>query len=265
MPELPDLEVFAENLTKLILNKKIKNVKIIKERPVFPLKSSEFISKIKDKKVVKINRVGKQLLFTFDNDDKLLVHLMLHGELMYNKIADELPKFTCVVFEFEDNHQLIFSDFTQWMRLKINSDDQRKSPWDEKFGLDPLSKEFTYALEGAEFKNKKGNIKQLLMNQNEIGGLGNAYADEILWKAGIKPERRISSLNDSEINNLYKTIPEVLKNAIKEIRKGQKGGITGEIREFLAIHGKKNCPLGHSIKTVKIGGRGSEYCPVCQK
>jgi formamidopyrimidine-DNA glycosylase len=258
MPELPDLEVFAENLTKLILNKKIINVRVIKEKPISPLKPSEFINKVKGKKVIKINRIGKQLLFTLDSDDKLLVHLMLHGELSYNKVEDVLPKFACVVFEFDDKHNLVFSDFTQWMKLKINSN--------EKFGLDPLSKEWTFdAFKNILLKRAKMNIKQVLMDQNLIGGIGNAFADEILWKAKIRPNRAVCDLSDSEIANLYKCIPLVLKEGIIEVRKGQKGGITGEIRGFLAVHGKETCPSGHKIKTVKIGGRGSEYCPICQK
>lgn len=260
MPELPDLEVLAENLNKLTAGKKIKKVAVIKEKPVLPLTPIEFVTFLEGKIIKSVKRVGKQQLFTFDDGKTLLLHLMIHGEVFYAKLNERLPAFSVAAFYFADKKVLIFKDHTQWLKLRLNTRGESV--------MDPFTPEFTLQFFRKLIQNKpKQAVKEILINQENITGIGSAYADEICYNAKIRPETLAGGLEEKDIKVLFHSTVDTLKDAVKKIRKGMKGKVTGEYMEHFAVHGKEKgkCPEGHKIETVKVGGRGSEYCPVCQK
>jgi formamidopyrimidine-DNA glycosylase len=260
MPELPDLEVFAENLAKYTAGKKIKKVEIFKDKPIMPLKPLEFIAFAERKIIKTVKRFGKQLLFTFDDGKTLLLHLMLHGELYFINEGEKFPEYTVAAFHFFDKKILVFKDHTQWLKLRLHTEG--------KHAVDPISKTFTRGFFKKLLSDKaKITIKEILIDQEKITGIGSAYADEICYNAKVRPQRLAGDLEDKEEKALYLSVASTLKEAVKKIKKGMSGKITGEYTAHFAVHGKKKgvCPLGHKITTLKIGGRGSEYCAKCQR
>ncbi|MFH1074337.1 MAG: DNA-formamidopyrimidine glycosylase family protein [Candidatus Firestonebacteria bacterium] len=260
MPELPDLEVFAWNLTKYTAGKKIKKVEVFKDKPIMPLKPGEFIAFAEQKIIKSIKRFGKQLLFTFDDGKTLLLHLMLHGELYYLNEGEKLPEYSVAAFHFYDKKILVFKDHTQWLRLRLYTEGEH--------AVDPISQAFTKGFFKTLLNDKaKTTIKEILIDQEKITGIGSAYADEICYNAKIRPQCPAGELDAGEQKALYKSVAATLKDAVKKIKKGMNGNITGEYTAHFAVHGKKKglCPLGHKVATLKISGRGSEYCPKCQR
>jgi len=260
MPELPDLEVFAENLTKYTAGKKIRKVEIFKDKPIMPLKRVEFIAFAERKIIKKVKRFGKQLLFTFDDGKTLLLHLMLHGELHYVDEGAKFPDYAVAAFYFFDKKVLVFKDHTEWLKLRLYTEGEH--------AVDPISKDFTIGFFKSLLKEKaKTTIKEILIDQEKVTGIGSAYADEICYNANIRPQRLAGDLDDKEIKALFKAVVSTLEEAVKKIKKGMGGSITGIYTAHFAVHGKKKglCPLNHRLATLKISGRGSEYCPKCQK
>ena len=263
MPELPDLEVFRENLKPKIAGKKITSVKVQKPKILKKASVSDFKKALVGKKITEIKRRGKMLVFKLSSGVEFLVHLMLHGELHWNKSADLIQQETCAQFGFgrAQLDDLRFLDSTSWMKISLDMDEL------DKLGVEPLSKEFTVTKLEEILKAKQlGSVKDRLTDQKYIVGIGNAYVDEILWEAKIGPKRVASLLKDLEINSLHQAIQNTLKNAIKQVSQRIAGGITGEIRDFLSVHRKKECPeCGSKVKRIELNKKGTYFCLRCQK
>ena len=260
MPELPDLEIYKENLKSKILNKKIIGASVLKPQVLKQLSESNFNRKTVGKTVKNIERQGKFLVFNFSSKEKMVIHLMLYGQLQWVKTTEKKSADACLILEFKDN-SLRFVDGTAWMKVTFDSKEI------DKVGLEPLSVEFTKEkLQKILKKKRLGNVKERLVDQKLIAGIGNAYVDEILWKARIHPARVASLLKNNEIKSLYQAIPKILREAVGEVRKRLKGEVSGEPRDFLAIHRKKECPqCGAKIKRIELNKKGTYFCRSCQK
>ncbi|MFH1326414.1 MAG: bifunctional DNA-formamidopyrimidine glycosylase/DNA-(apurinic or apyrimidinic site) lyase [Candidatus Falkowbacteria bacterium] len=295
MPELPEVETIRKDLFRKILNKKIKDVAIKKPRLV---KSGaiKFKKELIGNVFKKINRRGKLLYIKLQTGKFLLIHLKMTGQLIYQKgrqvIAgghgqpkiDELPnKFSHIIFTFNDNSQLFFNDMRQFGYMKIIDKDELEKVLAD-YGAEPLDKEFTLVRFREILHGKKISIKQLLLNQKFIAGIGNIYADEICFYAKVKPSRAIFSLSESEIKKLYQGCKKIIKQAIA--KRGttfnnyrDANGNKGSFIKFLKVYGRagevcKRCqpkagaPRAHKtgvIKKIKQGGRGTHYCNKCQE
>lgn len=287
MPELPEVETIKNDLNKKILNKKIKKVdlffkKIIKS----PFKN--FISTLEGNSFKKVERRGKLLVFTLaKKNEYLTIHLRMTGQLIYKNgkeiiagghktkgnIVDLPNKHTHFILHFDDGSQLFFNDLRRFAIVQIVNQKKLESILNN-FGKEPLGKNFSLKIFKEIVKNKKGNIKAFLLNQKHLAGIGNIYADESLFEAGISPKRKIDSLTKREIEKLYQAIRKILRKAIQyrgttfytyADAHGQQGNFT----KFLKVYqreGKKclRCKKGIIQKT-KIAGRGTRYCPKCQK
>ncbi|PIY97120.1 MAG: hypothetical protein COY66_01165 [Candidatus Kerfeldbacteria bacterium CG_4_10_14_0_8_um_filter_42_10] len=260
MPELPDLEIYKENLKLKVLNKKITCALVIKPRVLKQLSASDFNQKVIGKIVKSIERRGKLLIFGLSSGDKIIVHLMLYGQLQWVETSKRKSADTCLILEFADD-SLRFVDGTAWIKVTLDAKEI------DRVGPEPLEADFTETqLQNILQKKQLGGVKERLVDQKLIAGIGNAYVDEILWEAGINPARAASLLKDKEIKALYQAIPKILKQAIKEVRQRLKGGISGEPRDFLAVHRKKECPRCKTkIKRIELNKKGTYYCPHCQK
>jgi formamidopyrimidine-DNA glycosylase len=250
MPELPDLEVFSKNLQKKIGGRKIIGLRVMKKKN-FQVSSGELKTKIIGQKLDKVYREGKELRFRLRNKNELGLHLMLHGKLVWFE-GKNTNRHTLVEMQFEKGLGLAVTDFQSKARMSLNPPVSTVP--------DALSTKLTQRFLD-EIADKRSGIKNLLLDQHVIRGIGNAYADEILWKAGISPFSVTSMIPKSKLKALILSIPKVLKAAIKEIGRAEPGIIGGEFRSFLNIHNanRKTSPSGAKIKTRVTGGRKTYY------
>lgn len=284
MPELPEVETIVSDLNKKLKNKIIIAFKILDKKVV--QSSQDDFKKVAGKKVGSVERRAKMIIFNFGRDF-LVMHLKMTGQLVLKTknnvsagghpiigIGKELPnKFTRLIFEFNDTSKLYFNDVRKfgWAKI-INQDDFEKL--DAEIGVEPLSKDFTLGyLEKIIANRKKLTIKQAIMDQKHIAGIGNIYADEALFMARIKPFRRSSSLKPAEIKKLWQAIPKILKFAVKHRGTSfsdyiDAQGETGNFIRYLKVYGRagEKCRVcGNLILKKKLGGRGTNWCDECQK
>ena len=242
MPELPDIQVFSSNLKTLFVGKKLVKIKVVNGKKLKD--TQQQFSKALEGKILKdVYRSGKEMRFLFSNGQILGLHLMLTGDLIpFEKTNDR--KSTIVEFYFSNKESLALTDRMKNANIKLNPED--------KEGIDALDLNFKYL---KSILQRKANIKNVLLDQNLIRGIGNGYSDEILWETKISPFSRADAIPDEKINELAKTIKAVMKNAISKISKAYPGLIHGEVRDFMKIHtkNKTESPSGAPIKVEKRG------------
>jgi formamidopyrimidine-DNA glycosylase len=251
MPELPDLQVFSRNLEKQLAGKKLEKITVGNNKklnvPVATLQKT-----LEGHKLKKVHRVGKELHFDFDSGDVLALHLMLRGQLhLFEK--KNTQKHTIISLLFDDDTGLAMTDGFGQATPTLNPEDRE--------AIDALSPKMTAAFLKEQLSQTKGNIKNLLLDQHIIRGIGNAYADEILWDAGISPFSSSNKIPEAKIKALAKSIKDVLQKAEKHILKTHPDIISGEIRDFMDIHNphKTHSPSGAPIEHKSVGGRKTYY------
>jgi len=280
IPELPEVETIKLGLQKKIKNKQIKEV-IIKVNKIIKIPSLEkFAAKIKGKIIRKIDRRGKYIIIHLNLEYKLVIHLGMTGLLIYPydckvKKKEIKPKHNHIIFIFLDNTQLIFNDVRRFGKVYLVSN-LNEIETICKLGVEPLDDYFTEQVFIQILnKKKKSKIKPFLMDQKFITGLGNIYANEVLYRSNIHPLRLIFSLNKGEVKDLHQQIKLVLNEAI-ELRGStvadeayrDSDGKKGEFVKKLQVYGRKGKPCikcGSPIEVVRINGRSSFICPQCQK
>lgn len=294
MPELPEVETIKNDLRQKILKKKIKKVDLRLKKIVKSSKRS-FALDLEGNKFTNIKRRGKLLIFDLSQKNKyLLIHLRMTGQLIYQKgkkitagghsdnrrdetmsrLYDYLPnKHTHIIFHFNDKSQLFFNDLRRFGVVKI-VDKNELEKITSNFGVEPFGKDFSLEVFKNIIESKNGNIKAFLLNQKYIAGIGNIYADEILFEAKVLPNRKTDSLKKEEVKKIFQAIKKILKKAVKYRgttfnayidARGQKGNFT----KFLKVYkreGKKclRCKKG-IIQKIKIAGRGTRHCNKCQE
>jgi formamidopyrimidine-DNA glycosylase len=250
MPELPDLQAFSINLNKRFAGQKLKQVHVHSSK--LNVEESELKKTIEGHKIKEIYREGKELRIKFDNDAVLGLHLMLNGELQVFEKENTTP-YTIVEFLFDDDIGLALTDFQGMAKPALNPEES-KAP-------DALSKEANADYLKTKLGKTKTVLKKWLLDQKVIRGIGNAYADEILWDARISPFSVANKIPEDKIKALASSIKSVLEDAEKQILKAKPDIITGEVRDFLKIHNhkKKQSPTGAEIKVDTINGRKTYY------
>ena len=282
MPELPEVETIRRGLSKLILNKKIVQVDVFEQKS-FLGKKTEVVNA----KIISLRRRGKALIFDLSNENSFLVHLRMTGQLIYQgqekfagghpneNFVEELPnKQTRVVFGFSDDTKLFFNDQRKFGFVKvlptaeIMEDKFIKSLAKEPWEMD--EKEFYEKLQ----RHKNAPIKAVILDQKIICGLGNIYADEALFFSGINPKRKAGSLTREEAEKLVlgaRTVMErsleaggsTIRNYVKS--DGSKGDYLELFAEVFNREGKPCKRCGEKIVKTKVSGRGTHFCPNCQR
>ncbi|MES2266577.1 MAG: DNA-formamidopyrimidine glycosylase family protein [Bacteroidota bacterium] len=239
MPELPDLQVFSHNLNKKLSGKTVKEVTVHKA-PKLNVTHKELQDTLHGQKLSLVYRDGKELFFKFSKGDVLGLHLMLHGKLFLFEGKSE-NKYPIIELLFTDDTGLVLTDFQGIAAPTLNPE--------AKDAPDALSDEAGLAYLKTILGKKKTNIKTVLLDQKIIRGIGNAYADEILWDAGISPFSISNKIPEDKVKDLVKSIHDVLKNAEREIIRSKPDIIAGEVRDFMLIHNskKKHSPKGAPI------------------
>lgn len=295
MPELPEVETIRRQLEERVRGLKIEDVKVTKPRL--------FIGDPKDLIGLKVQGVRRRAkLLIIDLEPKvhlrgglwlhLLIHLKMTGQLIYRKGQPacrqagfggghpvppfEAPvpnKYTYITFDLSDGSTLYYNDLRQFGWIKIVTSDKLKKEL-AGFGPEPLSKDFSIEqLKSNLLKHKRLKIKPTLMDQSVVAGLGNIYAAEACFQAGLRPDRKIETLSDKDFQNLYSAIKKVLPLAIKYkgtsadayvTLEGKKGGYASK----LWVYGREGelCPkkCGGKVKKVMMAGRGTYFCSNCQ-
>lgn len=251
MPELPDLQVFSRNLTKIFAGKTLKEISVPNKKKL-NVSVAELKRGLENQKLSAITRVGKELHFEFKNGNVLSLHLMLRGKL-YKFEEKNTQKYTIVELLFTDNSGLVMADFQGEATPTFNPE-PRQAP-------DALSAEMNLPFLKTQLAKSKAAIKNLLLDQHVIRGIGNAYADEILWYAGISPFSISNKIPEPDVKMLLKSIKSVLQKAEKNILKTHPDIINGEIRDFMLIHNskKEHSPTGAAIQVKSSNARKTYY------
>lgn len=274
MPELPEVETVRKTLQPKLAGLTITGVETILPKVIRTPEPDQFRGKITGRKIVRINRRGKYLLINLSGNFTLVVHLRMTGRLVYCENDQPLSKYTHLIFNLSDNHQLRFSDMRQFGRLwLVPTESLGTLAGFKTLGIEPLDDLFTREFLKKELRSRHSKIKPLLLDQTFIAGLGNIYTDEVLHRAKINPERLATTLTSREIARLYHAIKDVLQEGIENrgttIRDFIDGdGRAGGYQEQLRVYSREGepCPYcGQKIVRKKVGGRSSYFCPSCQK
>ena len=274
MPELPEVETVKETLKSQILNRIIKKVNVIYPSIIETPNIIDFKRKIKNQQILDIKRRGKWLMFEL-NDYYLLSHLRMEGKYNIRTLDDELDRHEHVCFILDDKTELRYKDTRKFGRMHLISKDfdvYKVKPLNE-LGLEPWDENLKVEYLKERYSKIKLPIKTVLLDQGIIVGIGNIYADEILFLSNINPLKITKELSDKELANIIKYTRKVLDSAIKKggttIRTYESSeGVHGRFQQDLLVHSQENkeCKICHSIiKKIFVNGRGTYYCTKCQK
>jgi formamidopyrimidine-DNA glycosylase len=269
MPELPDLHVYAENLRPKVCGKTIARVEVQHPRFLGRVEKADFMNRLKGALIANVARRGKTLRFLLGSGGRLDVHLMRTGEIYYAPVGKP-ARAPCPVLSlfFTDDSRLVFSDVHYDPRKPLAPKMRIALDKNDRIGIDPLDSTFTPgALAAIRGRSKIASLKAVLTDQKLIAGLGNAYADEILWEARLRPRHPASLLTPAEVAGLHRAIGSVVTGAITCVRDGLNGEVHGEVRDFLKIHhrGGRPCPrCGERIAQELLRDRATYWCPTCQ-
>lgn len=289
MPELPEVETTVNELKEKVLKRTFLDIWTDAEKLIKKPSFEKFKKSIIGKKIEEIERKGKLTLIKLNDNKAILIHQKLTGHLLAGKwkkqgkewkplgkgeLRDPMNRFIHIIFFLDKDLMLALSDLRKFARIEFwDYDLLMKSKRIKELGIDPMDKSFTFLEFEKRIKDKSGKIKQVLMNQKLIAGIGNIYSDEILFYAGVKPSRRAKNLKKNELKKIYTGIKKILREAIKV--KGDSfsdyrrpDGSKGRFQDFSKVYrreGKKCFKCNSIILREKIGGRSAHYCPKCQK
>ena len=289
MPELPEVETIVRDLDREVRNRTFLDVWTDAKNLIKEDTFENFKKKLVGKKIVKVRRRAKNVLIDLSDGNTLLVHQKITGHLLLGKwkrekgkwiseeegplCLDPMNGFLHVIFFLDDKRQIALSDLRKFAKIQIWKKEELEESEEYKgLGPEPLEKDFTLDKFDKLFEKKRGRIKQVLMDQNFIAGIGNIYASEILFDAKIHPEEEVSKLDKKDLKRIYDATRKILSESIE--LKGDSFsdfrtiyGEKGKTQEVVKVYGKegKKCPrCAGEIKRIKQGGRSSFFCPACQ-
>lgn len=267
MPELVEVETTKRDLSKIIEGKYIRKVCVYLDKIVYD-KKDEFIKNISNKKILSVKRRGKWLLFELEYG-YLIIHFRMEGRFYLKKVDDKRDKHDYVIFYFDD-FSLHYNDPRIFGKMQFYDSKNIEVFFEEKkLGLEYDDKRLNTKYLMDKFKNHHVEIKKMLLDQSIITGIGNIYADEILFESKINPKSYTDKLSIKDLNNIINNTKKVFEKAL--IYKGTYpniDGVRGTFENVLKVHMRKGMPCvicNDSIIKEKVGGRGTYFCPTCQK
>ena len=289
MPELPEVEVVKRSLINKAQNSIVKTIKIYDGRLRYKIDKNQ-IRKILGLKIEKITRRSKYLLFYFNKNIVMLVHLGMTGKFFfldrtntkyktsfyYNIDEKKDKKHNRIIFNLSNNQKLIYNDVRKFGFIKfLNKNQISENLHLKKLGPEPLHKKFTFNYFKKYILGKNRVIKETLMDQTFVSGLGNIYANEILFFSKIRPTKKTKDLLDDDIKKVIRFTKKILFKAImlggSSIKDfSSSNGKTGLFQQHFSVYGRKgekctNKTCNNHIVKIVIAGRASYYCPKCQK
>ncbi len=277
MPELPEVETIRRELEKEVVGKRIKTVAVTGARSIRRhTNKKQFIGRLDGTKINSVERKGKFLLLKLDTGDLLVIHLGTSGQLLRAAAKDEVAKHTHVIVTFTQGGQLRFVDPRGFGEMFVTTPEELDGlvPEIATLGVDPVEEPMSWQTFGHLLLRHQMKLKAFLVDQSIIAGLGNIYADEILFAAGLRYDRQSDSLSTQEMRRLYRALVETLHDAIKY------GGSTLADEQYVDLNGKKGEYQEHHkvydrekvacrrcrapIVKVKFQGHSTYFCDQCQ-
>lgn len=278
MPELPEVEHVVRALRRAVVGRTIIASEIKLPKLISPSSTSSFKRRIKNSSITGVTRRGKFILIECQNPDRkgglaLIVHLRMTGKFLYLTADDELPKHSHAIFYLDNDRRLVFRDQRQFgiMRL-VSQTDLQSTKGIAELAPEPFGDDFHLDYLKTVLSRSKRSLKTLLLDQTKVLGLGNIYAAEALFRAGINPFKPASQLSSRRVPRLHEAIKEVLEFAVLHIRGGfnlEEGFSYGEAFErFWQVYEREGEPCikcSTRIKRATQGGRSTYWCPKCQR
>jgi formamidopyrimidine-DNA glycosylase len=278
--ELPEVEVMRRDLERDVVGKKIKDSEVKSSKNAMRVirrhkTRKEFTGRLAGRKIVKIERRGKYVLMALDTSDVVVVHFGMSGQFQRANGRVPVAPHTHVIMTFQQGGDLRFVDPRTFGEMFVASPDEvGKIKELQHLAIDPLDQVFTWPTFQYLLAQRAAKMKQLLMDQKFISGLGNIYSDEVLFAAGLRYDRLSDSLSSQEVRRLYRAIQETLQDAIKARGTTLDDeayldlfGKPGEYQSELKVYGREGLPCRRCrtpIQTVKVQQRTSYFCPQCQ-
>ncbi len=273
MPELPEVEIIRGQLARELRGARISSCEVLLPRLVKYPTALGFRRGVRGREVREVRRRGKYLLFALDGDRELVIHLGMTGSLLLLPRGGERPRHTHILFHLEDGRDLIYVDpRTFGETALVRRGDYRSLPCLSRMGPEPLADDFTPSRLAAALRGKC-RVKAALMDQARLAGLGNIYADEALHRAGIHPLRRVDTLRGRDVARLHAAVREVLDEALESGGSSVSDyvdlqGERGNFQERHLVYRRAGEPCracGEIIRRETVSGRGTYFCPCCQK
>lgn len=270
MPELPEVRTSSRLINNDIKNKKIIDVTVNVPKMIKEISIDKFKKSIKNKKIIKVDNVAKFLVFHFDDKTVMLSHMRMEGKYRFQK-DDKFGKHDHIIFKL-DSGFLIYNDTRKFGTFHIRTENNYKD-LEPLAKLGPLPSEKVFDKVYGKTRKKIIPIKSSILDQTIISGIGNIYADEILWKSKIHPLTKSKDITEKQLMEILKNAEQILNRATKENGSSIKtylayNKIRGNYQNFLEVHAKKNDKCSRcktKIIKMKVQGRGTYICPVCQR
>jgi len=276
MPELPEVELVAQSLNKLVSGRRILVAELLRERLAPSTSPADFAGRLQNSKIMRVHRRGKHILFDLDNGQTLITHLRMSGRFMLLPLERENPKYTHAAFYFGDETRLIFQDQRHFGLMKIiETKNLSETKELAKLAPEPFSEDFNPKYFREILKTSKKSLKEFLLDQTKVTGLGNIYASEAMFLARINPQTPANEVPAKKANALFEKIREVLAESIAH---GSTLNVNPENIDGSYYGGgyalgwrvydreKEPCVKCTSeIVRLKQAGRSTYFCPKCQK
>ena len=275
MPELPEVEHIVRALRRSVRGRRILAAEIKLPRLLVGSSPASFKRKLRGARIDGVNRRGKYILIELDNQQVLVVHLRMTGKFLCIGADQPLPPYPHVVFYLDDDRRLVFCDMRQFGRMRLLPAKKLSAlPQIETLAPEPLTDDFSLAYFLETLSKSRRSLKQLLLDQTRILGLGNIYASEALFLARISPLKPADSLSKKRALRLHEAIREILQEAIDagstlriDLTDGN-GSYFGTTERFWRVYERAGEPCvncGTRIRRVVQGGRSTYFCPRCQR
>ena len=274
MPELPEVEHVVRALQRVVVGRTILAAELKLKRIAPEISRPAFDRQLRNALITGVGRRGKYILFELDSGGLLTTHLRMTGKFLSLNTDDKLPPYAHVIFYLDNESRLVFCDMRQFGRMRLVKDRQALPKELAALAPEPLSEEFTEEYFLTTLKRSHRSLKQLLLDQTRVLGLGNIYAVEALFLAGINPKKSAHELSKERGRKLYQAIRQILSEAIEagstlkiDLADGN-GSYFGTSERFWRVYEREGEPCincGTKIRRIVQGGRSTYFCPKCQK
>jgi formamidopyrimidine-DNA glycosylase len=273
MPELPEVETVRASLEPRLVGRRFEDVEILDSRLTRPLDPAEVAAELVGERVSAVDRRGKYLIVRFESGLVLLIHLRMTGNLVHSRNGAQAESHVRAVVRLDDGSDVTYRDVRRFGTWLVLGADEADAYLAARLGLEPLERGFSVRELGERLAGRRAPVKAALLDQRTLAGVGNIYADEALWRAQIDPRRPAGALDAREIGKLHRSIRRALETGIA--RQGATlrdyrtpDGAAGGMQHEFKVYGRGGEPCsrcGTPIEKARIAGRGTWFCPGCQR